>query len=805
MALLQLKNIGKIYVSDANVAVGIRGVNLSFDSGEFVAITGQSGSGKSTLLNVISGMDTYEEGELYVQGEPTSHYLQKDWEEYRKRYISFIFQEYNIIESFTVLQNVELALMNIENPKERREKALELIRRVGLEKHIRHKGSKLSGGQKQRTVIARALAKDSPIILADEPTGNLDSKSSEEIIELLREVSENKLVIIVTHNFEQVEKYATRHIRIFDGAVESDQRISGKSIDCSDASPVEGGSDNENAEKILAEKRKTDKEIYLKRRKEKKKAPVRETLRGGLTLGRVRFSATPKLTSFLCILMTLAMLTVTLMTSLTADSFESLKDKTMFTHYTGREVIVRIDGKIITDKELEELAAKVGANYYIHHDLMLDRSVWVDMGDAYFEAQFAYLADSVKIDVGRYPQKDNEVVLSVPVSYKQQIKGADLSDKNSTNITISDMAQYTITGIHYYYDNTVTPKLLFTDNGYKIATALAFFGDNSSQFSYSIKVSTDKIGDKYVDEFRNDGYLTVVDFELEPGTYAILGENYSSVRKTMLEGYGFLKEEDIVTKVELTGNFVTRREFGDYDTIYDASEGSFVSQNFDGYKQLLPAPERSEKLAWDISRTYAGYSCIVLSPDIITDFINDKYYEKTYTQASLFFDSDFEAHRKVDTLRELGYTAVPSDTTVKAEVIEVILRIVGSVFNIIGWALLILFTAMFLNLCSSKAMNATKGDIAVMRSMGIPTGVIKTSIYVQTLMALIPAFIVTAITCTVIFMIPKTNGIFTYMHALDYILIAAVMVLVAIRLSGKYVKKMFSQSVKKTLKGGSKQ
>ncbi|MCI5513630.1 MAG: ABC transporter ATP-binding protein, partial [Clostridia bacterium] len=198
MALLQLKNIGKIYVSDANVAVGIRGVNLSFDSGEFVAITGQSGSGKSTLLNVISGMDTYEEGELYVQGEPTSHYLQKDWEEYRKRYISFIFQEYNIIESFTVLQNVELALMNIENPKERREKALELIRRVGLEKHIRHKGSKLSGGQKQRTVIARALAKDSPIILADEPTGNLDSKSSEEIIELLREVSENKLVIIVT-------------------------------------------------------------------------------------------------------------------------------------------------------------------------------------------------------------------------------------------------------------------------------------------------------------------------------------------------------------------------------------------------------------------------------------------------------------------------------------------------------------------------------------------------------------------------------------------------------------------------------
>ena len=124
--LLELKNIGKIYVSESNVTVGIRGVNLAFDRGEFVAVTGASGSGKSTLLNVISGMDTYEEGELLVEGEPTSHFMQKDWEEYRKQYVSFIFQDYNIIESFTVLQNVELALMNIEDPRERRERAMEL-------------------------------------------------------------------------------------------------------------------------------------------------------------------------------------------------------------------------------------------------------------------------------------------------------------------------------------------------------------------------------------------------------------------------------------------------------------------------------------------------------------------------------------------------------------------------------------------------------------------------------------------------------------------------------------------------------
>ena len=159
---------------------------------------------------------------MFVEDEPTSYYSQSDWEEFRKKYISFIFQDYNIVGSFTVLENVELALMDYKDPAERRRRALELIERVGLSKFVRKRGSKLSGGQKQRTVIARALAKDSPVILADEPTGNLDSKSGREILQLLKEVSEGKLVIIVTHDFNQVEHLATRHIRIHDGGVEFD-------------------------------------------------------------------------------------------------------------------------------------------------------------------------------------------------------------------------------------------------------------------------------------------------------------------------------------------------------------------------------------------------------------------------------------------------------------------------------------------------------------------------------------------------------------------------------------------------------
>ncbi len=223
--LLKLKNIGKIYDSNDILTIGIRGVNLDFDYNEFVTIEGESGSGKSTLLNVIAANDSYEEGELYFNGTETSHYSETDWEKYREKNIAMIFQDFNIIENLTVLENVELALLRVEDKIERRKTAEDLIAKVGLTAQKNRKGSKLSGGEKQRTVIARALAKDAPIILADEPTGNLDVKSSREIAKLLKDVSKDKLVIVVTHNPEFFVEYATRRITIFDGSVKQDKVI----------------------------------------------------------------------------------------------------------------------------------------------------------------------------------------------------------------------------------------------------------------------------------------------------------------------------------------------------------------------------------------------------------------------------------------------------------------------------------------------------------------------------------------------------------------------------------------------------
>ena len=224
--MLRLKNVSKYYYSKGVIATGFSRVNVDFELGEFVAIVGESGSGKSTLLNVISGLDSYEEGEMYINGEETSHYRDIDFEEYRKKYVSNIFQDFNLVNSYTVYQNIELVLLiNGYKRKEIKNKVLDLIKEVGLTRYKRTKVSKLSGGQKQRVAIARALARETPIIVADEPTGNLDSKAAKSVINLLKEISKDKLVIIVTHNFSEVEDVATRVVKMHDGKIVSDKKV----------------------------------------------------------------------------------------------------------------------------------------------------------------------------------------------------------------------------------------------------------------------------------------------------------------------------------------------------------------------------------------------------------------------------------------------------------------------------------------------------------------------------------------------------------------------------------------------------
>lgn len=224
--ILSLKKVSKFYYNKGLVASGFNKISLDFYLGEFVVITGESGCGKSTLLNVLSGLDTYEEGEMYINGMETSHYSNEESENYRKSYIGNIFQSFNLVSSYTVYQNIELVLLlNGFKKKDIKNKVIELIKEVDLYKYRNSKVSHLSGGQKQRVAIARALAKDVPIIIADEPTGNLDRRSAASIMKLLAKVAKDKLVIVVTHNYEDVEELATRKIEMHDGKVREDITI----------------------------------------------------------------------------------------------------------------------------------------------------------------------------------------------------------------------------------------------------------------------------------------------------------------------------------------------------------------------------------------------------------------------------------------------------------------------------------------------------------------------------------------------------------------------------------------------------
>ncbi len=221
--MIKITDIVKDYTAGDSVVHALKGISLTFRENEFVSILGPSGCGKTTLLNVLGGLDRYTSGEIEINGKSTKLFRDKDWDAYRNHYIGFIFQSYNLIPHLSVLENVEIALTIAGlDRKTKREKAKEALNRVGLGEQLNKKPNQLSGGQMQRVAIARAIVNNPKIILADEPTGALDSKTSKQIMELLKEIAGDHLIIMVTHNAELAKKYSTRIIKLLDGEVKSD-------------------------------------------------------------------------------------------------------------------------------------------------------------------------------------------------------------------------------------------------------------------------------------------------------------------------------------------------------------------------------------------------------------------------------------------------------------------------------------------------------------------------------------------------------------------------------------------------------
>ena len=740
MALLTLKNIGKIYVSEGNVAVGIRGVNLTFDRGEFVAVTGKSGSGKSTLLSVISGMDTYEEGDLLIEGKSTAHYTQPDWEEYRQKYISFIFQDYNIIESFTVLQNVELALMHITDPRERRRRAMELIRRVGLSDRVRQKGSKLSGGQKQRTVIARALAKDSPIILADEPTGNLDSATGKEIIELLREVSKDKLVIVVTHNFEQVEYCATRHIRVYDGAIESDHVISAPSVSPASAAPAP----------ISAQKGVT-------------------AWHGGRILGRSMFASRPKLTAFMCLLMAVGMLGLFFATSMFDSMNDLFEPNRMFRHVDGRVIFTRRDGAPMTDEEVRQAAETYGAKTSLHYDRLIDSgNVYVTENGVNKSVlvRFTYGEKADGKVYGRYPEAADEVLLCLPIYMKPAYgTNPEALGKRLEPDYSKRYGNFRVVGVSYYYDNTKDGKAIFSESGYNAMLGAKTLLDQNSKISATVTGTDGKEVLCSIEDIRVDSSYS---------GFAIAGKNL---------------------KAETIGSVTLQAAYYVYN---------YISADSYGEK------ERVQTWTLDTAQMKLGGSAPYSDPNSYTLTIGGdlaaslaaEYLSLSYRQASLFFENDRAAEKAAEKMCGDGFIAVTSDTAYSPDPSETILTTVLAIFTLFEWVLVVLFLAFFINLCSSRTIGTFRGDLAIMRSMGIPVKVIRVAMYVRMLLSLIPACVLLAVCSVLIYTIPQANAIFPYLHLWQYLILAVGMLLITLRVTHKQIRRLFGQSVKKALKGG---
>lgn len=419
--MITLNSLSKYYVNSHQVVIGVKNISVTFAIGEFIVVTGASGSGKTTLLNIISGTDNYSDGTMTVGGENTEYFGDHDWERYRKEYIGFVYQDYNLLDSASVYHNVEVAyeLNHNTDKKEQRQAVNKILKKTGLLRCAKQKAATLSGGQKQRVAIARALAKDTPIILADEPTGNLDSAASGEIIELLHSIARDKLIIVVTHCAEQFRGKATCEIVLQNGEIISNRRL---------YNFYEDVKQNENTKPNEVSKSK----YYM----------------GRLVKSDI-FSDVKNSISFVCVT-TLVMLVVLLLGSIFArfstPYYEGVTNTPVF-GTVGRErlILKKEDGTPFTQAELSALRNDLDYTQVVENDILLDLMFECEFKHDYGNIKqqlYASTVESVKISKealtwGRLPVANDEVILSSDT-------GEILEEKlRQVVITSVDMSQKT--------------------------------------------------------------------------------------------------------------------------------------------------------------------------------------------------------------------------------------------------------------------------------------------------------------------------------------------------------------------------
>lgn len=711
--MIKLENITKYYYSSQSVTCALRKINLDFKIGEFIAITGESGSGKTTLLNIISGFDAYEDGEMFIDGNSTSYYDEEDWEKYRKDNISFIFQNYNLIESYSVLENVMVSyIIDGYSFEEAKRRAIEKLKLVGLDIDINKKTSKLSGGQKQRLAIARCLAKETNIIVADEPTGNLDDENGKSVLKLLKELSKDKLVIVVTHNITQIEPFITRKIRLHDGQIVSDDVI------------------NQIDDEINNDYQKVNK----------------SDLNKCLSFSFMNFKSQPLKMFLIFILLFITCLSSFIFLGNFKANLDENKTKeltnSLFQNFDDTRLMVSTNNSdVITDEIINKTKIKnvvsvekyhyiTDVNYYRPDDykfvidsgmqdvgnesILIDGSYYVLKDHSHF-MRSSYCLDQSMLKAGRLPENGFEMV----------VYSNDLNVLNKNELVMFRNEKTMGSGSFYKYDVKIVGIL--KENTYQtyFSDLLCQIMDISGQdldMTFTYKMSIDGMNRFFSLKFP----FLVVDQYI--GDYDIsFGEGF---KKTIISA-GFVNDNLLVKSS--AGNKVFSCKFNNYPTLK-------VSKNALGV---------SEELFKEIYELYADQRQFAL-------FIND--YANT--------------NKVQEELNKLGYKSI---SCFKSSVLGYdSSKVIARFFNLIISILALFFINIIAVLITVTILKIKKNDYLIFKFNGLTNSLCKKISYMETIFMGVMSFTMLIIICLILNSFTQNKTIydfFKFINIYDYLII----------------------------------
>ncbi len=743
--MIQLKNVSKFYYSKGMIASGISKVNLDFHIGEFVVITGESGSGKTTLLNVISGLDSYEEGEMYIDGKETSHYLASDFEEYRKKYIGNIFQNFNLVNSYTVYQNIELILLiNGYTRSEIKKRVPEIIKRVGLEEYTRTKVSKLSGGQKQRVAIARALAKDTDIIVADEPTGNLDSVSAQGIVQLLSEIAHDKLVIVVTHNYEQFEMHATRKIKMHDGAVVEDTRPeeTAKSVaaDAAVAAAMQEAG-------VQAVRSRQDKNI---------------TAGSKIRLGiRNTFNIFPKFILLLIVFLFVVFAVTSEYTTFNHQKEE--EDKLGYNDYfynysEDRIVLKKTDGSAFTEDDFNAIRNTANIRAISPNDILLDNAQYIEDEEFTYEVYPKALGEFDRtLAAGRMPEADNEVIFTATKDdFDPSMLDMILDKTFAMNMGEDTEIKVTVVGFAYkpQEDSGIymyTGELFATDN--MISTML------KETYSYNSTVKTTINGKEQQYQEGSSLYRVMPNSKVSAGN-AIVSEEVNN----------FYEKGDAKGK-----------------TITVTAENMFYTQSVD-----LKVSDIYTKKTFESKTGVSDYdgnngAVYISQADYDTLFAKGNYQATVYVKDVDAMDATLDA------LENMGYVTLPLK--------DMLINFFNDLSSIIRapMAVLLIVALFFIAYFVIRLILKSRAVyFSILRMLGMAKNNIRRILDVEMLLIVNIAYLIfqafVAVVRSGVVDITYMMELTEYMSGFDYLVLYIVMMVMAYLISGKFARSLFKKT-----------